>query len=294
MAAPELLSLVLPLRLVRPAEADPPRWWGRAVHAALLRAIQAHDPALARTLHDAPGPRPFTVSSLLGPRPEGRPTPQAVYRVRLTALNAAVAAVLLHARQQGTLAPGQPLTLTDWRFEWLPDEADPNLDHSPWRGATTYAALSADLLTARQAPRRTWALILASPTTFHVAENHVPFPLPVWVFSSLWRKWNHFAPVAFPPETQRYAAEAVVVSRYRLSTRVVPLKAGGLRVGAVGQVVYRARVYDRYWMSVLEVLARFARFAGVGVGTAHGLGQARLDTPASSPPPATSASSSGP
>ena len=272
--APDLLSLVVPLQLESgPPEAEAPRWWGRAAHAILLRAVAQHDPALAQALHDADGPRPFTASSLLGPRVQGRPRADAVHRLRFTALTPAVAQALLHARQQGLLAPQQRLELAGWVFRVLPSEPD---EPAPWTARTTYQALSAALLTGQAAPSRVWTLLFAAPTTFHVAGQHVPFPLPGWVFGSLLARWNAFAPVTFPPETRRYAEQAVVVSRYRLTSRAVPLKAGGLRIGAVGRVAYRARVYDRYWMSVLEVLARFAVFAGVGVGTAYGLGQARL------------------
>ena len=52
MAQPELLSLVLPLRLeTAPEGRDLPRWWGRAAHALFLKAVGEQDPALARRLH---------------------------------------------------------------------------------------------------------------------------------------------------------------------------------------------------------------------------------------------------
>jgi CRISPR-associated endoribonuclease Cas6 len=43
----------------------------------------------------------------------------------------------------------------------------------------------------------------------------------------------------------------------------------------VGDVTYTSINYDRYWMSVMAVLARFALFSGVGASTTMGLGQAR-------------------
>ena len=272
---PDLLSLVLPLRLeAAPQGQDLPRWWGRAAHALLLKAVGEQDPALAQRLHDAEGPRPFTASTLIGPTRQGRLDPEAVYRLRFTGLTPEVSQALLTARREGLLAPDHLLDLAGWTFRVLPDpeEAD-----DPWQAATTYQELSADLLTARAAPARTWTLLLAAPTTFHVAGKHVPFPMPGWVFGSLLNKWNAFAPVTFPPEARRYAEEVVAVTRYQLSTRAVPLKGGALRIGAVGRVTYRALSYDRYWMSVMEVLARFALFAGVGAGAAYGLGQARYE-----------------
>ena len=111
----------------------------------------------------------------------------------------------------------------------------------------------------------------------------MPVPLPRLVFGSLLRRWNAYAPVALPEnETLRFATEALAITRYRLQTRSVPLKNGGLRIGAIGEAAYRAIPYDRYWMSVMHVLASFALFAGVGAGTTVGLGQARLQ-PAEAP-----------
>jgi len=81
--------------------------------------------------------------------------------------------------------------------------------------------------------------------------------------------------VAFPEEAKRYAEECLAMARYELRTRTVPMKDGGKRPGAVGRVAYSSLSYDRYWMGVMEALARFARFAGVGAGVTLGMGQCR-------------------
>lgn len=280
---PDLLAVTLHLRPRRiPEDRALPRWWGRAAHALLLRALAALNPTLAQRLHE-PGdaPRPFTVSTLMGPRASGGLDPQATYRLRFTAFQREVAVALQQALQSGgPLAPGATVDLDGVPFEVLP----PPEEATPWDGATTYAALAGPWLTARQTPARTWTLRLASPTTFRTGGHHMPFPLPHLVFGSLLQRWNAYAPVALPKETHRFAAEAMAVTRYRLHTRSVPLKAGGLRIGAVGEVTYRALPYDRYWMSVLQSLAAFARFAGIGAGTTMGLGQARWVPPQPSNP----------
>ena len=84
--------------------------------------------------------------------------------------------------------------------------------------------------------------------------------------------------MAFPVEARRYAQECLAVARYRLRTRPVPVKGDAHRVGAVGQITYVALTYDRYWMAVLYTLAGFARYSGIGAGTATGQGQARQAT----------------
>ena len=103
----------------------------------------------------------------------------------------------------------------------------------------------------------------------------MPIPLPELVFGSLLQRWNAYAPVVFPEEVQRYARECLGVSRYQLASRIVHVKGAGRRVGAVGVVTYTSLNYDRYWMSLIQTLAAFAVFSGVGAGTAMGLGQAR-------------------
>jgi CRISPR-associated endoribonuclease Cas6 len=81
--------------------------------------------------------------------------------------------------------------------------------------------------------------------------------------------------VALPPETRRFADECLALSGFELRSRPAYLKEGGVRVGALGVARYTALNKDRYWLSVMNLLADFALFAGVGVGTTMGLGQTR-------------------
>lgn len=267
MTPPELLSLVLTLR---PAAPDPDRplpvWWGPAAHAALLDVLRQADPALAARLHDDNALKPFTASSLMG-----RPAAGRTVTLRYTAASAEVAALLLQAAQNGALTPGRRLELDYIPFEittasWCTE------DH-PWAGAESYAGLAPAGL-AGQPPRR-FTFQFASPTGFRSAERHQPLPLPDLVFGSLLERWNRFAPLALPAETRRYAAECLAVSRFELRSRSVPVKSGGLRVGAVGTVTYAALNADRYWLNLLAALAAFARYAGVGAGVGLGFGQCR-------------------
>lgn len=282
----DLVSLVLtlrPLAVTEQPEGKPP-WLGRAAQALFLRAIAGVDEALASALHEDPPSaspqaanpvRPYTVSTLMGHFVKGLPDPQTTYTLRLTAFRQDVAQALLTATQTGgALAPGQTVEL-----DYLPfvvEAIQPFSSHdSPWAMITNYQAISASLWTAEPAPRRLrfqWT----SPTTFKSGGRHVPLPQPELVFGSLLERWNGCSPISFPAETKRYAAECLAVSQYDLKTVPVPQKGGGLRVGAVGSVTFTTLNYDRYWMSVLTVLARFSLFCGLGVGTAQGLGQVRL------------------
>ena len=268
----DLLSLALTLRPLT-AGAGPPNF-GRAAHAVLLDAVRGADPALAETLHAGSGLRPFTASGLIGYAPRRGLSPERTYTLRLTSLTAPVAGALMAAQ-----APGGPLSVgalvrlddVQLRVEAL---ADQPAGH-PWAASTSYEALSAPWLLARAAPQARIVLHFASPTTFKSGGLHVPAPLPSLVFGGLLERWNAFAPVALPVETRRFAEECLALGAYRLSTRMMAVKEGGGRVGAVGEARYTAVNHDRYWLSVINLLADFALFAGVGAGTSMGLGQAR-------------------
>lgn len=265
---PDLLSLVLTLRPLANSCGSAPDWWGRASHALLLRAIASVDPALAAALHADDGPRPFTASSLFE---RGAQTDC----VRFTAHQSAPAGCLRAASGPGgVLAPGARVDLDGHAFEVLSATSDPAAH--PWAGQGGYADLAARRLVSPDPAPRQVTLQLASPTAFKSQERHQPLPLPDLVFNSLLERWNASAPLAFPPETRRYAAECLAISRFELRSRPVPGKNGGLRIGAVGLVTYTTLNYDRYWMSLIHTLAAFSLYAGLGAGTSQGLGQCRV------------------
>jgi CRISPR-associated endoribonuclease Cas6 len=281
----DLISLVVYLQPGEQVTGEKPLppWWGRAAHALLLDLVKAHDPGLAEKLHDESLLRPFTASTLMGRFAGGRLDLEQPYRLRLTALQGEVAAILQAEAQSGRLAVGSTLELDYLQFRvvdpqprTLSEAERGEAQGNPWVRETSYQELSAPYLLAREAAPRRFTLQFTSPTTFKSAGKHVPIPLPELVFGSLLERWNAFAPIAFPPEVKRFAEECLAVTQYKLSSRAVPLSSSNLRVGAVGEVSFTALNYDRYWMSVIATLANFALFSGVGAGTSQGLGQCRM------------------
>ena len=285
----KLTSLVLTLK-PREAVAAPPHL-GRAAHAALLRAVGAASPALAAQLHDAPpgasGPRPFTCSTLMGKRAEGRLDPNTSYTLRYTALTSELAEVLQSAfgtedGRRRTVNGDPPSEIRNPKSEI---ELDGHLfdvigitseaSAHPWAARTTYEELSAPWLLARAEPARHITFQFTSPTTFHSGGRSVPLPQPDLILGSLLERWNAFAPVALPEEARRFAAECMAVSRYELQTRSLPFKEGAVKIGMIGQATLAATRYDRYWLSVMNLLADYALFAGVGAGVTMGMGQCR-------------------
>ena len=271
---PDELSLLSLILTLRPTQAWPtPSHVGRAAHALLFDAVRQVDAALADELHAGDDLRPFTVSDLFGYSHRRGLQPDQVVTLRFTALTAPVARALLAAAREGPLRIGAEVRLAEGELRVEAITAEHQAQ--PWAGMTSYQDLSAPWLLGRSTPERRLRLQFLSPTTFKSAGRHVPVPLPSLVFGSLLEKWNAFAPIAFPPEARRYADECLALSAYQLKSRAVAVKEGGLRIGAVGHARYTTTNYDRYWMSIIHLLADFAFYSSVGVGTGMGLGQCR-------------------
>ena len=245
---------------------------GRAHYAEVLARLAAVDPALSAAIHDGAGPKPLTCSGLLNARATRDGTAIAAgqsYFLRVTGLTPPVVDGLAAALLQ---TPLSPWTVAGHAFRVLAASAEAG----PWSGRTTYEALAADHLLPAAAPDRTVTLRFASPTGFKATEGmHVPLPLPSLVFGSLVDRWNAFSPVRVSPEMRRFAAERIAISRYSLHSRPAPQRDGSVRMGGVGTVTYRALGGDRYWVGVMQMLASYALYSGVGVSTTVGMGQVR-------------------
>jgi CRISPR-associated endoribonuclease Cas6 len=281
-----LLSIVLTLHaeqvVIVPANL------GRATHAWFLGQVQAHDAALAASLHEANQERPFTVSNLWGMHRANRRaaggqrgpagaeevtlTPQQPCYLRLSSLQPELTQVLTER-----LLPALPETITLAGATLRVASVASTADEHPWAGRASYPALVQEH-TLGQAPAPGLALRFGSPTVFKSQEQFVPLPLPKLVFESLARRWNAFAPLNLPEEVSRFAGETMAISRYQLRTERMVFGADADRralPGFVGTVGYSFRNKDRYWMGLIHLLAAFALYGGVGLQVAMGLGQAK-------------------
>ncbi len=272
-AAVDAMLIALTLTLVSAQSALLPRDLGRANYAATLAALGRLDPDLAETIHGRGGYKPLTCSGLLNAPGNRDGTPILAgqpYFVRVTGLSAAVSEGLRAALLE---APPATWELDRQLFhvqEIVCDEA-----RDPWSGESGYEALAAACLRLEGSLPRRVTLEFASSTSFRSHGMNMPLPLPELVFGSLVERWNAFSPLALSPEARRFGAEMTAVSNLRLHSRPVEQKGDGLRIGSVGRVTYQFMSGDRYWLGVMHLLADFARFSGVGVQTATGMGQAR-------------------
>jgi len=266
-----LTSIIL--TLVSDHNTTLPPHLGRATYAETLIALNRLDSRLGALVHDGDGPKAITCSGLLpapSQRENGAIKAGQPYFVRITGLTAVVSQGLERALLGQTPAVW---TLHGHPFHIVAATCDP-AQHA-WSGRTTYEELAAtQLLQSEHLPRQV-TLDFASPTAFKSGGITVPIPLPNLVFGSLVERWNAFSPVTLSPEMRRFGEEMVAISRYRLESRVVDQKQGALRIGGVGQVTYTALGGDRYWLAVLQMLADFALYSGVGVQTSTGMGQVR-------------------
>jgi CRISPR-associated endoribonuclease Cas6 len=271
----DLFSLILTLRPLKPAapEQPLPRWWGTAAHHLCLQAIQQSDENLSAALHEGSELRPFTTSTLMGRFPGHQLDLQADYLLRFTGLNRQVSEALYAATQTGAaLAPGAVVQLEFLDFQVRAVWCE-NGSH-PLAGQMDYSELAAASLLEAEAADRYVNFRFASPTGFHRNGRQVPYPLPELVIGSLLERWNAFAPIAFPAEARRYAEECLYLSQLQIRSRGVKV-AAGYEIGLVGSVSFGTLNYDRYWMSLMQTLARFSYYSGVGVKTGMGMGQCR-------------------
>lgn len=257
-----------------------PGFLGRAVYGFFLDYIKETDPDLSAQLHGGRGRKPFTCSTLVGGKWQDTDarlyTPEEPAWLRLTGLTPPVSAHL----QRLAADPPPSLRLDGVPFQVQEATLD-GAEHGA-AGHTTYEELAAPTLLSGRKRLFRLKLEFVSPTTFRVRSPggkspSWPVPMPRWVFASLRRCWNDHSPLPVPDEDlEQFVAESVVLSRYRLRTRAVPLKKGIPETGCVGVVHYLLLKKEKYWARLLNLLAAYSFYAGVGYQTTVGLGQTKL------------------
>lgn len=244
---------------------------GRASHAAFLTALAARNAALAEQLHNLQAVKPFAASDLLDlPPASDRRTvqPDRTYRVRWCALSPEVDEHLQ------ALAAAWPATITLDNVPFAVEDATIDGARDPWARSATWPALLALDQIGREAPPARFTLQFVAPTTFRSSGRNVPLPLPELVFGSLLDRWNAVAPLPLPADIRRFAADCLVLGRYRLESMGVAAF-GGREMAFVGRCTYVATNRDRYYLHCCAALLRWAFFSGVGAKASMGFGLVR-------------------
>ncbi len=272
-----LHALVIQLRAVN--EGRLPATQGALAHAAFLDLVRAADPALATALHESGTRQPFTLSPLRAlPAGEGGERgllPGQEGWLRVTLLDPGLFAAFL--RQ--LLGGGADLRLRLGDVVFAVDGAFGAPGSHPWAGYQTTGALAAAGQAA--AGRASVRLQFASPTAMNLGkrgaarQRMVLLPWPQYVFASLRSAWNRATGDAIPLDFEQWVAEYVMVREVRnWQTGVYRLK-NGVHPGGFGDVTYEALDREAEYVGLLNRLADFAFYSGVGSKTTMGMGQVR-------------------
>ena len=268
---PDLMAVVLTVAPSEPTTMPP--HLGRAVYQFWLDYLGQMDNQLAQEIHDSQERKPFTCSQLVGgqrlSRQERQYTPEQPAWLRLTGLTPTVCGYL----QQLVADPPATIEIDHHAFNVKAATADASVHE--WAGQARYEELAAPYLLAQQEPNYRVRLHFASPTTFRSQGLSQPVPLPGLVFGSLLDRWNSFSRLQLAPEVRRFANECVALSQYRLRTKAVPLKANVIQMGCVGTARFHLVRRDKFWASMINLLAVYSFYSGVGYQTTIGLGQTR-------------------
>ncbi len=299
----ELFSMLLRLHPIEPGLVSPSS--GSQVQAAFLDMVRQGDPDLADWLHVPNQRRPYTLGLLQGFNhlPTGQleeammknqmvpVTPGQVYWLRITMLDATVFGSFAQYLIMKPRALSVRIGNARFEISRLLSTPDPGSTSLPWVAYSSFAELC-----RTRAAQKQYHFEFATPTAFSRGQKQwgkllKVFPEPDYVFESLARQWDLFAPASLRIAESGLAHRAigawceenVIVSRYTLETRYLPSSKFG-QSGFQGNVTYEVKGIpaspEAAWLSPL---ARFALFSGVGYKTTMGMGQARCTNIAQAP-----------
>jgi CRISPR-associated endoribonuclease Cas6 len=253
------------------------KWLGRAAQAWLLESVRRVDSTLADLLHREHAQRPYTISA-----PRRMPTSSSSDSgqwMRITSISVDLSAVLLESILPG-LKAGEIIRLAGVNAELV----GAMTENHPWAGQADFETLAHAAFDPEAAPPLGHSLEFVTPTVFHRAGMAIPLPIPTLVFGSLIRAWNIFSPVALPIQMHDFVEKYVGVARHKITTQFVQFGTSERHIGYVGTVRYIIMPLEKTALSadeyrqrvqVIDMLARFAFYAGVGARTAVGMGQVR-------------------
>src|SRR5947209_1474892 len=256
----ELFSMLLRLHPIEAGLVSPSS--GNQVQAAFLDMVRQGDAELADWLHVPNQRRPYTLGLLQGFNhlPAGQleeammknqmvpVTPGQVYWLRITMLDATVFGSFAQYLIMKPRALSMRIGNARFEISRLLSTPDPGNTSQTWVAYSSFAEL-------RQASKaqKHYRFEFATPTAFSMGQKQwgkllKVFPEPSYVFGSLARQWDLFAPASLrmatggitPPEIGAWCEEHVIVSRYSLETCYLPSSKFG-QSGFQGNVIYEVK-----------------------------------------------------
>lgn len=262
---------------------------GRPAQAWFLNQVMKKKPRLAEALHDDTGIKPFTVSTLVDRY--GHPHKAGDWLkegqecwLRVTTISEELSEAFL-----ANVLKKLPNTLTIHKMDFRIDSYTLNPREHPWAGQTTFAEIAQDSKYVK-VPRDV-RIEFVSPTAFRSSGNDIPLPIPGQVFRSLWQKWNAFCPESMQVDGKwpKFAEECIFVNELTAVNSVHWEFAEGTRgtatgyTGTVGFALAPKSKVKEAWQPfwdgadvVMQSLAQFAFYSGIGHHSTIGMGQARI------------------
>jgi CRISPR-associated endoribonuclease Cas6 len=247
---------------------------GHLVHAMFLNLIKRFDAALSARLHDEPGYRPFTVSSLLGVPKQGNQIAlqegQICY-LRLTLLDGGMLWYNLNNFLLGTTSV--TMNLGSCALQLVRIFSSSLIDPTGWARTTNWQSLVSVPAT------RSITFSFETPTAFNLGDREFllfPEPLPLW--ESLMRVWNNYSPLNYKMERQlvrESVVKSTVVAECNLWTETLYFPKYTQK-GFTGTCRYTFES-ENDMIRYLAILAAFAPYSGIGYKTTMGMGQVRVE-----------------
>ncbi len=262
---------------------------GRPAQAWFLSQVMQGKPQLAMSLHDETGSKPYTVSTLLDRI--GYPIKAGSWLqegqecwIRITTIDDDLSDLVLTK-----ILDKLPKTLIIYKMDFRVDGFTLNPHEHSWAGQSSFSEIAQDSQYAKVS--RETRMEFVSPTAFRSNGNDIALPTPGQIFRSLSQKWNAFCPESmqlqdFWPE---FAEDCILVNEMTSVNTVHWEFAEGTRGAATGftgtvgfTLLPKSKVREKwqpYWDGadvVMQSLARFAFYSGVGHHATIGMGQSRV------------------
>ncbi|MFN2137305.1 MAG: CRISPR-associated endoribonuclease Cas6 [Candidatus Promineifilaceae bacterium] len=275
-SAPDLHALII--RLIAARGCTLRATQGHLAHAAFLDMLHQADAAVAKTVHDMHGRKPFTISPLEGFGHGRKGTIQIKAGqegwLRVTLLDPTLFHTFIGYFLQGNNRPRIQLSGAPFHIS---EVLGTNSSH-PLAGAASLAHLQAEWA-SKALSRKDGDITLhfRTPTAFSLrnmpGRHMYLLPDPALVFGGLAGSWDRLSGDSTYEGTETAAAQNVAVARYHIKTHAYQY-GNSVQIGFTGPVTFK--ILDQKNESLVRHLNRLADLAfytGVGYKTTMGMGQ---------------------